>query len=431
METSNFLEILDKKQKKNTTQYSEYSHFIRMCDYHYSQQQLNMIEFCNDGSVYYNQTTNHNINQNIHQPIHHNINNVPFLTPSSTLLSEVSHKETSREPSTKSPIGEPDIIPVKTKHVVISTDISSISDLLDILEIYPYESDTEYNIDLQSLMNIKEELVSLNNMIGLQHFKEQILDQLLYFVQDLHKDSDSDFMHTVLCGPPGTGKTEIATILGKMYSKLGILKKNIFKTVNRSDLVAGYLGQTAIKTKKVIEESLGGCLFIDEAYSLANNYEGDSFSRECIDTLCEALSKHKGELMVIIAGYKQEIEQNFFKANKGLNSRFIWRFHLEKYDCSELVAIFNKKVCENNWVLTIQDDVLLKWFKMNHKTFRHYGRDIEQLFSYIKMSHGRRVYGKEPELRKRINVQDLERGFTIFNENNEVEEKTQLFGLYV
>jgi len=430
METSKFLELLDKKQKKNATQYSEYSHFIRLCDYHYSQQQLNMLEFCNDSSVYYNQTTNHNIDQNIHQPIHQNVNNVPFLPPSPTMLNEVSRKEFSREPSTEPPIGEPDI-PLKTKHVVISTDICSISDLIDILEKYPYESDTEYNIDLQSLMNIKEELVSLNNMIGLHHFKEKILDQLLYFVQDLHKDSDSDFMHTVLCGPPGTGKTEIATILGKMYSKLGILKKNVFKTVNRSDLVAGYLGQTAIKTKKVIEESLGGCLFIDEAYSLANNYEGDSFSRECIDTLCEALSRHKGELMVIIAGYKDEIENGFLKANKGLASRFIWRFHLEKYDCSELVAIFNKKVCENNWELTIQDDVLLKWFKINYKTFRHYGRDMEQLFSYIKMSHGRRVYGKDPDLRKKINVQDLERGFAIFNENNEVEKKTQLFGLYV
>ena len=124
-------------------------------------------------------------------------------------------------------------------------------------------------------------------MVGLDDFKGQILNQLLYFIQNLHVGIESDYMHSVLYGAPGTGKTEIATILGKMYSKIGILKKNIFKKVNRSDLVAGYLGQTAIKTTKVIDECLGGCLFIDEAYSLANNYEGDSFTRECIDTLCE------------------------------------------------------------------------------------------------------------------------------------------------
>jgi len=427
METKQFLEILDNKQKATTSQYSEYSHFIRLCDYHYTQQQLNVSCFCNDSNGYLmNQRQNMNQIQSL--------NTIPFLPQSPISSSLVSHKEPSIEPSSKpSPenlINETEVV-VKTKHVVISSDINSISDLLDILDKYPYESDTEYNIDLQSLMNIKEELICLNNMIGLHHFKEKILDQLLYFVQELHKDSESDFMHTVLCGPPGTGKTEIATILGKMYSKLGILKNNIFKVVNRSDLVAGYLGQTAIKTKKVIEESLGGCLFIDEAYSLANNYEGDSFSRECIDTLCEALSKHKGELMVIIAGYKDEIENGFLKANKGLASRFIWRFHLEKYDYNELIEIFRKKVGENNWELLIPNDVLMKWFKINYKIFRNYGRDMEQLFSYIKMSHGRRVYGKDPSLRKQINVQDLERGFVIFNENNVVEQNPQIIGLYV
>jgi hypothetical protein len=133
--------------------------------------------------------------------------------------------------------------------------------------------------------------------------------------------------------------------------------------VNRSDLVAGYLGQTAIKTSNVIQETLGGCLFIDEAYSLASNYEGDSFTRECIDTLCESLSKHKDELMVIIAGYKDELDNTFFKSNKGLNSRFIWRFCLDKYNFSELKEIFLKKINENNWTIQIEESELLKWFK--------------------------------------------------------------------
>jgi stage V sporulation protein K len=94
---------------------------------------------------------------------------------------------------------------------------------------------------------------------------------------------------------------------------LGILKNNVFRKVTRNDLVAGYLGQTAIKTKNVIQDCLGGVLFIDEAYAMANSYEDDSFSKECIDTLCEALSDHKNNLMVIIAGYENELNNSFFR----------------------------------------------------------------------------------------------------------------------
>ena len=311
--------------------------------------------------------------------------------------------------------------------------MESISDLLHIVEETKYDEETEYNIDLQALINIKDELQQLNSMIGLHDFKSQILNQILYFIQKLHVNSESDFMHTVLSGPPGTGKTEIATILGKMYSKIGILKNNVFKKVNRSDLVAGYLGQTAIKTSNVIQDTLGGCLFIDEAYSLANNFEGDSFTRECIDTLCEALSKHKDELMVIVAGYKEELDNTFFKANKGMNSRFIWRFYLDKYDYDELKEIFLKKIKENNWALDIEDNELLLWFKEKYKNFQYYGRDVELLFSYIKVCHGRRLYGKSNDLRKRINIDDINNGYKQFikNKSNENDKKTEIMGLYV
>ena len=425
MNASKFVDVLDNEQKRRDNQYVDYLNIIKMCDYHYQQQQYSSSLFCNQIT---NQTAS------IYGPSKH-IEPIKLTRAQSDInLLSTSLFDTSGC-ITKPPEIPPEIPPEssikKTKKIDINVDIQCISDLISIVENYTYESDTEYNIDLKALVNIKEELINMNSMIGLQHFKKQILDQLLYFVQNLHKDSESDFMHTVLCGPPGTGKTEIATILGKMYSKLGILKKNTFKMVNRSDLVAGYLGQTAIKTSKVIEEALGGCLFIDEAYSLANNYEGDSFTRECIDTLCESLSKYKGELMVIIAGYKDELENTFFKANKGMDSRFIWRFYLEKYNYKELIAIFKKKTNDNKWILEIDDTDLNKWFQKNSKVFKHFGRDIEQLFSYIKISHGRRIYGKSPELRKHIIMVDLENGFKQFNDNNLKQEKPELIGLYV
>lgn len=135
----------------------------------------------------------------------------------------------------------------KTKEETIDVAVNNIDDLLCILNDYEYQSDTKYNIDLESLHKIKPELTLLNEMVGLRTIKQSILDQLLYFVQDLHNnDTGGDYKHTVICGPPGTGKTEIAKIIGKMYSKLGFLKNNIFKKITRNDLIAGYLGQTAI-----------------------------------------------------------------------------------------------------------------------------------------------------------------------------------------
>ena len=121
------------------------------------------------------------------------------------------------------------------------------------------------------------------------------------------------------------------------------VKNNIFKKVSKNDLVGQYLGHTAIKTRNIINQCLGGVLFIDEAYSLGSK-DVDIFSKECIDTLCEALSSHKNDLMVIIAGYEKELEENFFSVNQGLNSRFIWRYNIEKYSAKELMEIFIKKV---------------------------------------------------------------------------------------
>jgi SpoVK/Ycf46/Vps4 family AAA+-type ATPase len=168
---------------------------------------------------------------------------------------------------------------IKSKKVTITNEINTISDLIEIINTYEYQQDTDYNIDLKSLHNVKKELVLLNSMIGMHQIKESILEQMLYFIQklDVDKNGDSDFKHTVIYGPPGTGKTEIAKLIGIMYSKLGILKNNVFKKVTRSDLIAGYLGQTAIKTSKIINECIGGVLFIDEAYSLASNENNDSF----------------------------------------------------------------------------------------------------------------------------------------------------------
>ena len=312
----------------------------------------------------------------------------------------------------------------------INVDINNFQDLVKVIRENEYDETYEYNIDLQSLHKIKDHLEELNSMVGLKKLKEELLNQLLYFSQNLHIGKRPDFMHTVLCGPPGTGKTEVAMILGKIYSKLGILKRNIFRKVTRNDLVAGYLGQTALKTKKVIDECLGGCLFIDEAYSLANDFEGDSYSRECIDVLCESLSAHKSELMVIIAGYEDQLENTFFQANPGLKSRFIWKFHLQEYSAIELSHIFVKNIDDAGWTLGVTRPELEKWFDAKYKTFIHYGRDMELLFSYSKISHGRRIYGKSNQIAKQLLQSDIDTGYEKFKQNSVHKPQGPPMGMY-
>jgi SpoVK/Ycf46/Vps4 family AAA+-type ATPase len=319
-------------------------------------------------------------------------------------------------------------VAVKTKKNVVGHDeIENIDDLLKLIDSNPLDDSIEYNINIESLHKIKPYLLRLKNMIGMKTLKKNIVDQLLYFIQDFHIGgkgmSRGDYLHTVIYGPPGTGKTHIAKIIGKIFSKLGILKKGVFKKVTRSDLVAGYLGQTALKTKDVINECLDGVLFIDEAYSLGNSEKKDSFSKECIDTLCEALSNHKENLMVIIAGYESELNDCFFNYNKGLDSRFTWRFKIDNYDGCDLYKIFLKKISDYGW--KFDESLKEEWFIKNLPYFTFFGRDMEILFSKTKIAHSRRVFCKSMEEKKIITSKDLEKGFEMFMENDEVKKRKE------
>lgn len=335
-------------------------------------------------------------------------------------------------PSCLSEIVNPEPI-VEKEFVQIDIVILSLSDLIRIIEENPIEKDKEYNIDLQSLHNIKDELMELDGMVGMKILKQNILDQLLYFIQQLHLGKkNSEFKHTVLYGSPGTGKTEVAKIIGKMYSKMGILKNNMFKKVTRHDLIAGYLGQTALKTKKVIDECLGGVLFIDEAYSLANSEGNDTFSKECIDTICEALSDYKDELMVIIAGYEEELNGTFFQMNKGLASRFIWRFTMDSYTPNEMMQIFKKMVIQQEWMFSDESQLTEKWFQEKKDQFKNYGRDMELLLTYTKIAHSKRIYGKDKNWRKRISVEDMNGGYhSLLKNRKDRKEPSFMHSIYV
>ena len=332
------------------------------------------------------------------------------------------------EPEEKIPL------PPKEK-VTIDVEINSLDDLLKMIDDNPLIDNVEYNIDMLAMHRIKKDLKGLKAMIGMTRLKNSIVDQIIYFSQNFHKynkTGDGDFMHTVIYGPPGTGKTEIAKIMGKIFSKLGVLKRGSFRKVTRSDLVAGYLGQTAKLTREVIEDSLGGVLFIDEAYALGNPEKRDSFAKECIDTLCEALSDHKSQLMVIVAGYEKELKDCFFSYNQGLESRFTWRFETNDYSSSELRDIFIKKVNENGWSIETEklDGLPISWFEDNKQNFKFFGRDIEVLFSKTKIAHSKRVFCKSKEHKTKINKEDLDKGLELFLKNKKKDKDTNINAFY-
>lgn len=332
---------------------------------------------------------------------------------------EYKYSENRLLPQLKEKLPEAEIKEKMKKN--IQKEISNLHDLLELIEENPLEDHIEYNINMKGLHNIKEPLQDLSNMIGMKDLKESVVDQILYFIQDFHIKGEKDFMHTVIYGPPGTGKTEIAKIMGKLFSKLGVLKKNKFKKVTRTDLVAGYLGQTAIKTNEVIKDALDGVLFIDEAYALGNPEKRDSFAKECIDTLCEALSDNKDRLMVIIAGYEHELKQCFFNYNQGLDSRFTWRFKTDDYNSDELKQIFRKKVVDSKWDIT--DEIKTSWFEKNKDYFSFYGRDMETLFAKIKIAHSRRVFCLDNDAKGKITLEDMDKGLSFFLQNDEVKKR--------
>jgi SpoVK/Ycf46/Vps4 family AAA+-type ATPase len=192
--------------------------------------------------------------------------------------------------------------------------------------------------------------MQLNQLVGLSKVKSKV-NELIAFqkVQQLRRNvglhSPKGTMHLAFIGNPGTGKTSVARIVGRVYKKIGLLSKGHFIEVSRTNLIAGYQGQTALKVKGVIEKAKGGVLFIDEAYSLTENDHADSYGRECLTELTKALEDYRDDLVVIVAGYRKPMEQ-FFDANPGLRSRFNTFIEFDDYSKEELIEIL-KKICKD------------------------------------------------------------------------------------
>ena len=248
--------------------------------------------------------------------------------------------------------------------------------------------------------DMKDLLAELDGYIGLQTVKEEVHNLInmasVYQLRRQHDLPTTDMsLHLVFTGNPGTGKTMMARMMARIYRSLDILSRGQLVEVDRSGLVAGYVGQTAIKTQKVIEKAMGGVLFIDEAYALNGRSEND-FGQEAIDTILKAMEDHRDDLVVIVAGYT-DLMDRFIHSNPGLESRFNRFLLFDDYTTDEMVEIFRMQCKKGCYQLTEEAQPLIRDYIAEESADDSFGnaRGVRNLFEHVLVAQNNRLAAME------------------------------------
>ena len=244
-------------------------------------------------------------------------------------------------------------------------------------------------------------LQQLDSLVGLEKIKASVKSLInLVKVRKLREENGLTVppmsLHMVFMGNPGTGKTTVARILSSLYCAIGVLSKGHLVEVDRSGLVAGFVGQTAIKTGDIIKSALGGILFIDEAYALVSKDGANDFGHEAVETLLKSMEDHRDDFIVIVAGY-EELMEDFISSNPGLESRFNRYFVFEDYTSDELLTIFKGMCSKNDYILSDAAGVFAqKHFRTLYESRNdNFGnaRDVRNYFEDAVSVHSDRVSG--------------------------------------
>ena len=258
------------------------------------------------------------------------------------------------------------------------------------------EADVAWCSDAASAAeSLEDVLAELNSLIGLGMVKDEIAD-LVYVVEHQQRRKaqglrvPSMSLHLVFMGNPGTGKTTVARYIARLYKSLGLLSKGHLVETDRSGLVAGYVGQTAIKTQELIAEAAGGVLFIDEAYTL-NGSGSNDYGQEAIDTLLKAMEDKRDDFVVIVAGYP-DLMDSFVQSNPGLESRFNRYIHFEDYSAEEMLHIFKMSCDKNQYVLTeTAEEAVKAYFETVSISAIANGRGARNLFEKVVTQQAKRI----------------------------------------
>jgi hypothetical protein len=248
---------------------------------------------------------------------------------------------------------------------------------------------------------LEELLAQLDGLCGLERVKNDVKSLInLVKVRTMRQQAGLPVpplsLHLVFLGNPGTGKTTVARLLAQIYRAIGVLPQGQLVEVDRSGLVAGFVGQTAIKTQEVVQKAIGGVLFIDEAYALVNQENGNDFGHEAIEVLLKNMEDHRNDLVVIVAGYTDLMEK-FIHANPGLESRFNKYFFFEDYNGQQLLEIFRSLCQKNGYTLSPEGEAWVKTELQSRYDHRdeNFGnaREVRNLFEQAVARQSDRVAG--------------------------------------